>query len=687
MKSSTPVLALLAFSLGAAFAGAEGAPDRIVPGRFPSPSLDASGRLSFLYQDSAGAIRLGTGGASAGGTIVRDGGGARTAAFPRLKEDRTGALWASWAEGDGQTGEVILGRFGDDGLISAAPVSATPGTDYFPDLDFDSSNRAWIAWAHQSGLAFGIFVREPGSGRILPIGPEGLVSVSGVRILAGGSTGVWVFWSGRDTGRDEIFWSRFDGTAWSPAAKLSRDGRIPHLFVDAALDPSGRPWVVWSAFDGLGYRIRGSRWDGSFWSAEEALTQPLGSDAFPALAFDGGDAPLLVWSRTAGAKSALCARPLDGPGPGREIEILSIGCEAVADLELTTRGGRLAVLWQTGDGIRSLSLSREEILAGRNFAVAASSARSGSGAATDEDIYIAFGDDNTFGVIDGGPAPGLGYVPRLEQALSASFGGATVWNEGVIGESTIGGLGRIADVLAARGARYIFLMEGTNDVVIPGISTDATAFNLEQMIRRSFAARALPVIATIIPRSDNFWNQLIFRQRLYDINDAIAITAINLKVPSVDMFSAFWNYPEADGGWTGLLSDGVHPNELGYDVMSQAWANGVRNLPFPPSSIVVKRSVERSLVMSRHLNYLTWSHSPKITNPFRFRSYRIYRKDRDDAAAEYELVASIPYSPFHNPQKYNDLDIDRARRYEYVVTLLRIDGIEGPLSDPAPESD
>jgi hypothetical protein len=155
----------------------------------------------------------------------------------------------------------------------------------------------------------------------------------------------------------------------------------------------------------------------------------------------------------------------------------------------------------------------------------------------------------------------------------------------------------------------------------------------------------------------------------------------------VDVFGAFWNYPEADGGWTGLLSDGVHANELGYDVMSQAWANGTRNLPFPPSAITVRRSVERSLVMSRSLNFLSWSHSLKITNPFRFRSYRIYRRDRDEAGADYELVASIPYSPFHNPQKYNDLDIDGTRRYEYVVTLLRIDGVAGPMSDPAPESD
>ena len=685
MKLAKPVFWISAVLFCVAVAGAADSAERAFPGRFASPNLDASGRLSFLYQDSTGALRFGKEDSPDSGRIIRDGGGLRAPMFPRLKEDRSGALWATWVEGDGLMSEVILGRFKDDGLTSLSVVNTSSGTDLSPDLDFDSSNRVWIAWVHQSETSFRVYVKDPGSGRISMINPAGMASISSVRILAAGPAGAWVFWTGRDLGHDEIFCSRFDGDAWTPAARLNADNRVPHLFLDAVEDPSGRPWVAWSAFDGRGYKVCGSRWDGNSWSAEETLTLGMGSDAFPSLAFAGGDVPVLVWSRASGTKSALCAKLLGGPAP--EKEILSFPNGSVTDIKLAGRDGKLAVLWQSGDGIRTRFLLREDLQAGKDGSGTAWPGRSGSSTVTGENMYIAFGDDNTYGVIDGGPAPDLGYVPRLQATIAANYGGAEVFNEGVIGESTVSGLGRIADVLASREARYLLLLEGTNDVVIPGISTDATAFNIEQMVRECLDARTLPVLATIVPRNDNFWNQMLFRKRLYAINDAITLIAVNLKIASVDIFNAFWDYPAADGGWTGLLSDGVHPNELGYDVISQAWWNEVRNLPFPPSGVAVQRSTERSLLMGRNLNYLTWSHSPKITNPFKFRSYRIYRRDLADATARYELIASIPYSPFHNPQKYNDLDIVETHRYEYVVTLLRIDGIEGPYSDPAAESD
>ncbi len=104
------------------------------------------------------------------------------------------------------------------------------------------------------------------------------------------------------------------------------------------------------------------------------------------------------------------------------------------------------------------------------------------------------------------------------------------------------------------------------------------------------------------------------------------------------------------------------------------------------ASIAVSRSKERSLLSGRNINYLTWSHSPKIVDPFLFRSYRIYRKDLRESPGEYRLIAVLPYLPFHNSQRYSDLDIEATRRYEYFVSLLRIDLVEGPPSDPEKDS-
>jgi lysophospholipase L1-like esterase len=684
MKSEKTRRFFSACAVLASLALPAGAQDRMFAGRFPSPVLDRTGALAMLYVDTAGALRLGREGSSGEDAVVRIAASGRSPLFPRLREDGTGSLRAVWVENGALTGGVILGHIEDGSVASTETVAESPGTAFSPDLDFDPAGRAWIAWAQQTDKAFEVRVREPGSGGTWRVGPQGLLSVSSVRILAGGPGGTWVFWTGRDLGRDEVFACRFDGSAWSAAVRLNAVNSAPHIFLDAAADSAGRIRVVWSAYEDGGYRVRGVLWNGESWTSEETLTHGRGSDAFPSLASVRDGVPVLVWNRTLGRTSTLCVRSLADGAPAREIRIASVSGAGITEVRTVGRDGRLVVVRQSGGSIRSTGLTLEELEAGGDVSETPASPASD---VPDENAYIAFGDDSTYGVIDGSPAPGLGYVPRLLATIESNFGPSVLSNDGVAGESTVNGLGRIEEVLAARGARYVLLMEGTNDVVIPGISTDATSFNLERMIRKCLDAEALPILATIIPRSDNYWDQLFFRKRLYAVNDEISLITANLEIPVIDMFGSFFDYPAEDGGWQSLLSDGVHPNELGYDVMSRAWWNGLKNIPFPPVNATVTRSVERSVLMSRKVNYLTWNHSPKITNPFKFRSYRIYRRDRDDDDAKYELIATLPYSPFHDPQKYNDLAIPDASRFRYVVTLIRIDGVEGPHSDPALESD
>jgi len=242
-------------------------------------------------------------------------------------------------------------------------------------------------------------------------------------------------------------------------------------------------------------------------------------------------------------------------------------------------------------------------------------------------------------------------------------------------------------VLARDAGRYLLLMEGTNDVVLPDLSIDAVTYNLEQMVLKCVGAGVLPVMATIIPRNDAFWTDPFFRERIDDLNAQISRIALNLNLPFLDMFTTFLDYPEADGGFAALLSDPAHPNERGYEIMAGAWAEAIGRIPFPPSPVTVLRSTERALLADRKVNFLTWRHSSKIQNPFLFRSYKIFKKDAGEPEAGFRLIAVVAFSPFHDPQKYNDLDILETRRYVYAVSLVAIDGIEGPLSEPATESE
>jgi lysophospholipase L1-like esterase len=603
-----------------------------------------------------------------------------TSSPPRLEEDRTGALRALWLESDGEKSAIVLGRVVGDSVEKDGVMATTNGTVISPDFDFDRLNRPWIAWIDPSGTHPGVCVRDPVANRIWRVSPPSLLSASRVKILAGGPAGVWAFWTGRDRGRDETFVRRFDGSTWSPTARLHPDAASPRILLDAALAPAGLPWVVWSQYDGEDYEVFGSRFEGLGWADEEPLTDDPGSDAWPGLAFVEGGFPVVVWSNARGPTSSLRARVFAAGAWGPTLELLS-GGEEIAEPRVSIREGRLVVAWRSGGEIRSMTLTYDELMSRR---APASEVRNDGPAepGRDENAYIAFGDEITYGWIDAGPAAELGYVPRLETLLTERFGLSTVANEGVPGETTVNGLGRMSDVLAGSPGRYLLLMEGSNDAVTPDLSLDASAFNLEQMVLKCADAGVLPVLSTIIPRNDAYC-----RKRIADLNDEIARVALNLKLPFVDMFNTFLDFPAADGGWPALLSDPAHPNERGYEVIARAWAEAIGRIPFPPVAVTVQRSTERSLLAERKVNFLTWSHSPKIRNPFLFRSYRIFRKDLAEPLAGYRLIAVLSYSPFHNPQKHNDLDLLENHRYRYAVSLVAIDGIEGPLSDPADESE
>jgi lysophospholipase L1-like esterase len=604
---------------------------------------------------------------------------------PQFEEDRTGALRALWLERDGEKSAIVLGRAVGDSVERERVVAATNGTVISPDFDFDHLNRPWIAWIDLSGTDPRICVREPVTDRTWRVSPPSLLSASRVKVLAGGPSGAWVFWTGRDLGRDETFFRRFDGSAWSPAARLHPDAASPRIFMDAALDRAGSPWVVWSKYDGEDYEVFGSRLEKTGWVGEEKLTDDPGSDAWPGLAFFGGGVPVVVWANVHGRISSLRARIFAAGAWGPPFELLA-GREEVAEPRVSTREGRLVVAWRSGGESRSMTLSDDDL---RSRRAPISEARDPGLAepGRDENAYIAFGDEITFGWIDAGPAAEIGYVPRLETLLTGRFGLSTVANEGVPGETTVNGLGRMGDVLANNPGRYLLLMEGSNDVVTPGLSLDASAFNLEQMVLKCVEAGVLPVLSTIIPRNDHYWADVFFRKRIADLNDEVARVALNLKLPFVDMFNTFLDFPAADGGWPSLLSDPAHPNERGYEVIARTWAEAIGRIPFPPVAVTVRRSTERSLLAERKVNFLTWRHSPKIRNPFLFRSYKIFRKDLAEPLAGYRLIAVLPYSPFQSPQKHNDLDFLENRRYRYAVSLVAIDGIEGPLSDPADESE
>ncbi len=197
------------------------------------------------------------------------------------------------------------------------------------------------------------------------------------------------------------------------------------------------------------------------------------------------------------------------------------------------------------------------------------------------DNVLAFGDSITFGTTTFKVPVGLTttlytagfttpYTQVLEAMLRARYPSQaiTVQNAGVPGEDAFDGQFRLPGTLTAAHDLMV-LLQGVNDTVT-GFSTSEIAATLTNMVRTAKNAGKLVILCTLTPVFVG--DTGIFK------SDPVAVAALNAVIPGiaasegailVDVEAAFGNN-------SALMSpDGLHPNDLGYQVMAQAVFNAI----------------------------------------------------------------------------------------------------------------
>jgi hypothetical protein len=178
------------------------------------------------------------------------------------------------------------------------------------------------------------------------------------------STGGWVAWrqtSGATRAAPHHIWARrFDGSAWTPAERLSRTGRARHL----DLSSLGPTWsvAVWEEDPGSGHPvIQASFWDAvsRHWSEPATISDPQADASQPAVAslFEG---PRAAWVQKAadGTSSVWSARlatfPAGWEAPAR------IGSPTAGRIErprLAVSGADIFAVWIQDDHVYSNRLA------------------------------------------------------------------------------------------------------------------------------------------------------------------------------------------------------------------------------------------------------------------------------------------------------------------------------------------
>jgi lysophospholipase L1-like esterase len=616
--------------------------------------------------------------------------------LPLVKKDRQGRVWKAWEEWGNSQSQIRLGQIQAGRLISPQTVGRQAGFNYSPDFFFDQAHSPWVIWVNYFKQEHRIFVQDTSSRRTWLLSSKSHGTLASPKIILDQNNSVWTFWNETSDRTGKIYYRVFNHREWSPLKVVPQGNDFPPLNPDVAIDRRGTLWVAWSRYDGQDYEIYLSCFDGQGWPKETRITDNGVNDVFPAIGLGPEDKPLLSWTQSSGLGNQICFKSFEGGAAGQEIKI-SPATGAMPVSRIFREGEKIGIIWKSAVGIKAKEFS-SNLPAGVDAPLLPTqSPHPLYNPSFDENKYVGLGDSITFGFIDRLPTPELGYIPRLDAILNQNFGPSQMINEGIPGETTVGGLGRIDSVISTHLARYLLIMEGTNDAITGGLSKETAAFNLSEMVRKCLEAGVFPAIATIIPRRDWLWAYDIVREKHLYIVEKIHEIAASYPVPLVDQYELFLDYPSSDGGLLSLLSnDLLHPSEKGYQFMAASWFGELKNFPFPPVDIELRgrsstdalsspqkcpsaRFTKRNFTIPYLTsgNLLTWKHNPKIFDRTRIKGYKIYRKKPEVPVGAFRLRAFVP-----EMLRFFDSGTNILDGFVYIIATVRDDGIEGPASSP-----
>lgn len=155
---------------------------------------------------------------------------------------------------------------------------------------------------------------------------------------------------------------------------------------------------------------------------------------------------------------------------------------------------------------------------------------------------VCFGDSLTWGV---GAANGKDYPARLEKMT-----GIEILNTGVPGNTTADGLDRLEEDVLAFDPDVVLITLGGNDLK-NRLGVDTAQANLIRMIQRIQATGAMVVLGGIdIP---------LYGKGYAGMYESVARQTGSVLIPNIleDIF-----------GHQDLMSDSIHPNDKGYEIMA-----------------------------------------------------------------------------------------------------------------------
>jgi hypothetical protein len=184
------------------------------------------------------------------------------------------AMWtqaAAWSAQSDNGWDIFFaieaaGRWGP-----AIQVTRSGGLNLVPALTAAADKSIWIFWSVQEGKEIFLYSTRIQDGEVAT--PEPLPVMLATNLAPCALTDlngeIWLVWSGHDGNDDDIYFSRWDGSGWSPPIRVHPDNHTPDIQPVLGMDADGTVWVYWKGFSDGAYRPFAGVWNGVDWESRQ----------------------------------------------------------------------------------------------------------------------------------------------------------------------------------------------------------------------------------------------------------------------------------------------------------------------------------------------------------------------------------------------------------------------------------
>jgi hypothetical protein len=273
------------------------------------------------------------------------------AAGPSLAVDGIGRVHIAWHEyRDGDSTEIYYRMLGAAGWQPEERVTDSPGESKNPALAVDQSCDVHLVWSDKRSGEWQVYYRKRGTEEWLA--EEQLTDSDGGRgnpsIAVGPDGSLHVAWYDHRDGRfstPQIYYRRFDGSAWEPDARVTYSSK-PCWTPSIAVGQDGCVHIVWND-DCIRNEcdIHYIRYDGTAWGSEELITSAPNKSINPSVVTDDSSNVHVVWLDRRSGSTEIYYKRWDRNGWGPDVRLTANEARRTRPSVAIDASGGIQVVW------------------------------------------------------------------------------------------------------------------------------------------------------------------------------------------------------------------------------------------------------------------------------------------------------------------------------------------------------